>query len=226
MHLQLEVPDRWAPDVERVTFYGRYEGYDENGNRRSRDWHGYSNQKQSAGQLGASEEVPHEVYWDLSMLPSQEHVAVRAVVELNGHTDLRYVTELRGGLSIPERPEHRVTIHRVREVPKPFWSRAGERKTAVFDLEVSPHRLVAAELHVTVWDGGAGTIENYFTLNGRSFDVAGTGDHRVNYTRSAVPVDLLRSGPNRVELHSDTRHHGIEVLLPGPVLVVRSRTTP
>ena len=226
VHLHLDVPNGWDSRIERVTFYGRYEGYDENGNRRSRDWHGFTKEKQPAGHLGTSEEAPYRTEWDLSMLPGQRQVAVRAVLELSGDSDLRYVTELRGDLSIPERSDHQVRLHRVRKIPKPFWARAGERKTAVFDLDVPPHRIVSAELHVTVWDGGAGTVEDYFTLNSLAFEVAGRGDHRVHYTRSDVPADLLRKGPNRLELHSDTRHHGIELLLPGPVLVVRSRTAP
>jgi hypothetical protein len=36
---------------------------------------------------------------------------------------------------------------------------------------------------------------------------------------------MLRKGPNRIELLSDTEPHGIEVLLPGPAIVVRSRKT-
>ena len=40
-----------------------------------------------------------------------------------------------------------------------------------------------------------------------------------------VPLEppILQRGPNRIELLSDTDHHGIEILLPGPALVVRSR---
>ena len=70
---------------------------------------------------------------------------------------------------------------------------------------------------------GRGTIDDYFTLNGVPLTVAGEGQHDVIY--SVVPVDpeLLRTGANRIELLSDTHHHGIEVLLPGPALVVRFR---
>ena len=78
-------------------------------------------------------------------------------------------------------------------------------------------------MHVVTWDGGAGTVKDYFTLNGRPLTVAGTGRHDVIY--SAVPLEpsLLRRGANTIELHSDTDHHGIEVLWPGPVLAVRVR---
>jgi hypothetical protein len=34
---------------------------------------------------------------------------------------------------------------------------------------------------------------------------------------------LLRQGSNRIELLSDTEHHGIEILPLGPAIVVRAR---
>lgn len=77
MRLGLEVPEAWESRIERVTYYGRYEGYDENGNRRSRDWHGYTKAKQPAGHLGISKEAPYRTEWNLSMLPSQQQVSVR-----------------------------------------------------------------------------------------------------------------------------------------------------
>jgi len=44
----------------------------------------------------------------------------------------------------------------------------------------------------------------------------------------AVPVEakILRKGRNEIRLVSDTKHHGIEVLLPGPALIVGTRGKP
>jgi len=43
------------------------------------------------------------------------------------------------------------------------------------------------------------------------------------FTKCAVSLDHLKAGENEVKLLSDTEHHGIEVLLPGPCLLLRYR---
>jgi hypothetical protein len=93
----------------------------------------------------------------------------------------------------------------------------------VIELDVDPSLVERAELHVAIWDGGKGKTPDPFTLNGRGLDVAGAGRHDLLYR--VVPLDpsLLRRGPNEIRVLSDTEHHGLEVLLPGPALLLRSR---
>jgi hypothetical protein len=40
----------------------------------------------------------------------------------------------------------------------------------------------------------------------------------VSYQVIDVPLALLRGGENSLTVLSDTEHHGIEILLPGPAL--------
>jgi hypothetical protein len=91
------------------------------------------------------------------------------------------------------------------------------------DLDVDSANIDKAELHIVVWDGGAGMVEKYFTLNGHFLHVAGTGKHDVIYSRLTLDPTWLKRGANQIELLSDTEHHGIEVLLPGPALIVRTK---
>ena len=71
--------------------------------------------------------------------------------------------------------------------------------------------------------GGAGEVKDYFKLNGRHYAIAEGHDHHMHYTVFPVEPRLLRQGDNTMELRSDTEHHGIELLTPGPALVVRYR---
>jgi hypothetical protein len=48
--------------------------------------------------------------------------------------------------------------------------------------------------------------------------------HELIYSRFPVNPKNLKRGLNRIELLSNTEHHGIEVLLPGPALLIRYRT--
>ena len=81
-------------------------------------------------------------------------------------------------------------------------------------------------MHVVAWTGGPGNVREYFKLNGRHYPVAEGSRHEVQY--SVLPVDpgSLRLGRNRVEVLSDTEHHGIEILRPGPALALRLRPGP
>ena len=89
-------------------------------------------------------------------------------------------------------------------------------------LDVEPARIERAQLHITVWDGGKGEVAHPLSLNGRALPTPQwRGRHDLLYTVIDLDPSDLRKGANEVLLHSDTEHHGIEVCLPGPALVVR-----
>ncbi|NUP99738.1 MAG: hypothetical protein HUU35_07780 [Armatimonadetes bacterium] len=130
---------------------------------------------------------------------------------------------MREGLAIAARPGVEAAVFGLKELPPQFWSRANRLKKAEIELPVDPARIERAELHVVTWAGGPGKVKEYFKLNGRHFPVADGEDHRTQHHVLPVEPSLLRRGPNTIEVLSDTEHHGIEVLKPGPALVVRHR---
>jgi hypothetical protein len=211
-------------DVVSVEFFGCYEGFDECGAGSGRQWHGFTRRRESLGHLGTVVAAPFRVKWDTSMLPAQPGVAVRAVVRFKSAPDLIYRTPVREGLEIAARPGVAVGVFGLQELPSRFWSRANRPKSAVIPLPMEPAQIERAELHTTAWAGGPGEVKEYFKLNGRHFAVADGSDHRTHYTVFPVEAALLRRGDNTVEVLSDTVHHGIEILKPGPALVVRYRT--
>jgi len=219
--LRLAVPEMFAEKIAAVEFHAFYEGYDENGNGQSRDWHGFTKAHEPMAVLGVVAEQPFAAIWDVSMLPAQADMAVKAVVRFREPADLCYETAPAAGLSTPERHGTTVSLHRASEPPAPFWSRAGRKATAAIPLDVDPARVERAELHVVTWRGGPGKVPDYFMLNGRHFPVAEGSGHDVCYSRLPSDPAILRRGDNEIIVHSDTEHHGIEVLLPGPAIVVR-----
>jgi hypothetical protein len=212
--------------IESVDYQGYYEGYDENGDGRTRDWHGFTKKRRPVATLGTATGPSFAATWDLVMLPAQDNMAVRAHVRFKGRPELAYVTLETGGLRVPERPGVRVELVPADDLPVPFWSRANRTRACTIALDADSAQIERAELHVVVWDGGAGTVNDYFTMNGRPLPVAGSGKHDVIYSRRELDTRLLERGTNRIELRSDTEHHGIEVLMPGPALMVRRRTGP
>jgi hypothetical protein len=222
--LLLETGESLLPAISEVEFQGYYYGYDENGNGKWKDWHGFTKDKASVAYIGATSDSSRPLSWDLSLVPDQdEPMAVRAFVRFKDHPQLVYVTPPLPGLLIPNRRNHQVILVRPDVELTPFWSRAGNSNTCAIDLKVPLERIEQAYLHTITWDGGRGDADEYFTFNGLFLPVAGEGRHDVLYTVLPVPREILRRGSNEIRLLSDTHHHGIEVLRPGPVLVLRLR---
>lgn len=221
--LSLDLPGEMLSLISSVEYQGWYAGYDENGDGQVADWHGFTKTRQPAAFAGASQVTPFNATWDTSMLPDQKEVGVRAVVRFKDQPNLIYATPPLMNVKLPRGDGQHVALRHSKDQPDEFWSRDRRRQTCTIELDVDPARIKRAELHVVVWDGGAGTVKDYFTLNGQPLAVAGAGRHDVIYSRVPLDPKLLKKGTNRIELLSDTEHHGIEILLPGPALLVRYR---
>jgi hypothetical protein len=224
LKLSVQGPPEDLDRIDFVDFQGFYFGYDENGDGKTRDWHGFTKQKAPAGILGSSQGAPFQTSWDLTMVPDQKGMAVRALVHLRRPSGLVYETVPLEGLSTPPRDPSGVVLHASRDLPCPFWSRASRLRTCTIEIPENLCDLDRAELHVVIWDGGRGQTPAPFTLNHHELPVTGQGKHDVLYRVLPIDPNWLRKGPNVIEVLSDTEHHGIEVLLPGPAIVVRGRT--
>jgi hypothetical protein len=211
-----------AGRVAAVEYRGRYTGFDENGSGRGDDWHGFTKDREPVGIVGRAEAAPFAAAWDLAMVPDQQSVAARAAVHFAGADGLTYETPATDPIPMPRR-RGRVTLHYPSDMPKPFWSRDGKARACTIPVAAEPKRIARAALHVAIWDGGRGRTAEPFTLNGRPLEVAGAGRHDMLYRPVAVDPSHLRRGENEVRVLAETEHHGIEVLLPGPALVVRTR---
>lgn len=73
-------------------------------------------------------------------------------------------------------------------------------------------------------DLGWDRVKEYFMLNGKHFPVADGSKHVPQFSRVPVDPSLLKPGENTIELLSATEHHGIEIIYPGPALMVRYKT--
>ena len=208
--------------VESVEYHGHYRGYDENGNARDTDWHGFTKRRQPVAIVGKSATPPFVILWDVAMLPEQKDMAVRAVVHFKDHGEVTYRTAATRGLATPDRGAS-VTLRYSKDLPAPLWSRVSRRKKCTIVVDQDPKRIERAQLHVVVWDGGAGDHKTPFTLNGHPLPVAGKGRHDVLYRVLDIDPAILKRGANEISLVSSTEHHGIEVLLPGPALMVRTK---
>lgn len=209
--------------IASVEYQGFYYGYDENGDTITYGWHGMTKNKEPYAIIGTAKQYPFTVDWDTSMLPEQQEMAVRAIVHFKGQPELTYITPVIGGLFAIKPKGKKVALYPARDLPVPFLSRANQLKACTISIDVEPERIERAELHVVIWDGGAGNTKDHFLLNGHPVAIAGKGNHDILYRQIAIEPNWLKRGLNRIEVLSDTDHHGLEVLLPGPALMIRSR---
>ena len=228
-----EIPAGFRDRVESVTYTARYRGYDEDGSGDGSavedGWHGFVKDGEPVGAVGTAAVAPFAVEWDRSMLPARADVAVRATVRFSPRAPdappFVYVSPDLPAPPVREREDATVTIHPAADMPEPFWSRADEPESCTVTLpdDFDPAAVERAELHVVIWDGGSGSTKHPVTLNGTPLPVVGGGNHDTLYRVVALDPAALRPGANEFTVRADTTHHGIEVLSPGPAIVVRTR---
>jgi hypothetical protein len=218
--ISVDFPFSFTDMVKAVHYFGRYSGYDSNGSGRDNNWHGYNHDREFVNHIGTTDKPPFWISWDTRMIPDQHSsMAVRALIEFkNG---LFYWSETLDGLTFPLKRKH-VRLYYCMSLPKPFWSRAGQLKTAAFELQENISEIESAELHIRIWDGGEGEVKEPFKLNGVPYKItSGKAVHDLVYTINKVDTKTLKQGLNELQLLSDTEHHGIEVCWPGPALIIR-----
>jgi len=220
VQMSLSYPESYEELIISVEYFGRYKGFDDNGDKLENDWHGYTHDRKYVNHIGHLKSPPFSLTWDTSMIPSQTGpMAIKALVHLKG--GFHYWTEVLDGLVFPAY-RNNVELYKCSVLPKPFWSRASRQATATINLPRDPANAKSARLMVRVWDGGEGTIKEHFKINGHPYSItSGKANHDLVFTNVEVDIKHLKAGANELALLSDTEHHGIEVLLPGPCLLLR-----
>ena len=215
----LSFDKKYQDMIQAVDFYGRYLGFDDTGNRMDDDWHGFSFERKPVNHLGTATAAPFEIEWDTGMIPDQSKpMAIKAVVHLKNQ--IFYRTSVLDGLEFAKK--RNVVMYHCKDLPIPFHSRASRESMAKFYLPNDLTKLQRAQLWIKTWDGGEGTVKEPFTINGHPYHViSGQHIHDVVFTVAEMEKKHLKPGENIIRLFSDTEHHGIEILTPGPCFILR-----
>jgi hypothetical protein len=218
--VSISYPKKFEQSIISVDYFGRYLGFDDDGDEHENDWHGFTQKKQYKNQIGSASKSPFSVQWDTTMIPSQPApMAICSVLNLKG--GYHYVTDTLDDLTFPANRSP-VEMYKCSSMPTPFWSRDSKENKAVIKLPKDISTLQYAQLMIKIWDGGEGNIKEPFKINGHPYPITShRAIHDVVFTVTEVNPEHLKPGKNQINLLSDTQHHGIEVLLPGPVLIAR-----
>ncbi len=119
------------------------------------------------------------------------------------------------------REEVEVKLFPARDVPTHFGVRVGQTKSCMIELP-PPLRLQAAReavLALRTWHGWDGH-HSPLKLNGQALPIQGK-NHHYDFDLLPLPLTALEAGINRFTIHSNTEHHMLEVLWPGPAILGR-----
>lgn len=216
--------------IARIDILAHGYNYDFDGDGQFADWQeshfqlvrGQSNDIRN--HVGTLWSQPYETIWNTRWLPDQAPESVELIARVQDAFGYWTVTEPVERLTL-QRTDTSVQLYEAVNVPEDFDVRVDETKSCVLPIP-GDHNLsnaVEAALHVRTWHGS--THEHSpIRLNDFAFPASGK-NHHFDYDLVAVPTSCLMSGDNTFTIHSETEHHMLEVLWPGPALVVRYETS-
>jgi hypothetical protein len=206
-----------------------YDGPDEDGDGHFLDWHEAHFQPERGapaeigGHVGSDTEPPFEIPWETSWVPDQPDGQIRLVARVQSRSGIWSVSPVVDRLSL-RRSGMSVRLYRSDDVPPQFGVRADRRRGCTIRLpaETTLTAVQEAVLNLRTWHGDP-SAHDWLQLNGQNVPLEGK-NHHYDDDLLPVPVGSLRAGENLVEIYSRTEHHMLEILWPGPVLMVRART--
>lgn len=214
-----------SADAARVDVLASYDGYDEDGDGVFSEWHGSHHQPARgepaalADHVGTITAAPWQTTWSTRWVPDQRPGSIKFIARIRDQDGIWSVTQPVENLTL--RREGRVVLYKAADVPGYFGVRVGQQRSCSIRIpENAPlGRATEAVLALRTWHGWDGHHDP-LDLNGHQFPIDGR-NHHYDFDLRPVPVSELRRGDNVFRISSNTEHHMLEVLWPGPALLVR-----
>ncbi len=226
-HPRIEISAEAAMGVARIDVLASYDGYDEDGDGAFGGFHqsrfqlirGEANERRD--HVATLWREPYRVTWDTHWLPDQPQGGVALVAHIQDSRGYWYITEIVEDLSLV-RDDVSVRLYPARGMTEDHGVRAGETKECYFDLpaDVAIDKIAEAAVHLRTWHGWDGHHDP-IRINDHEMPISGK-NHFYDYDLLEIPPSSLHRGENVFRIHSDTEHHQLELLWPGPALVTRS----
>lgn len=220
--------------ISRVEFFAYYDGYDTDGDGTYQQYHHAYHRTRTETtavtrrHVGTVTSAPFEVTWNTDLVPDQAPGSVKLIARIRDNNGIWFVTD-----EVPSLTLHRVgtsvKLYKPQGVPEKHWVRNGETKSSTVTIPATDVLADAqyAKMLVATWNGidGHSTAPHFTKVNGWTTPTYGQ-DHFYSFDVIDVPPTELLSHTNTITFHSQSMHHGIEILWPGPALLVRYDTAP
>jgi uncharacterized repeat protein (TIGR02543 family) len=211
-------------NVNRVDFLAYYEGYDSDGDGVFKDWHrNYHRESWTSpisirNHLGTVTSAPFQLTWNTQWIPDQPSGQVKFIARIKDNNDIWFVTDEVSNLTL-QRTDFSVKLFNPEEVPQGFWVRDGQVKSSKVNISTLSDA-ISAVMYVATWNGNDGTDDFYSKVNSWTAPKYGSNSF-YSYDQVSVPLSALTSGENLITFSSNNIHHGIEIMWPGPAIVVK-----
>jgi len=217
--------------IEKVEVIAYYDGPDYDGDGIYKEWQESYRKPKSQSVIvhqfivGTSTTAPYSFVWDTSMVPDQAAGAIKLKARIKDKNGVWYETNEITGLTLSRSGS--VKLYKATSVPERFWvNKYHPTMSSTFNIPTT-HNLAqatSAKLLVHTWNGidGQNTGTHYAKVNGWTAPTFGQ-DHYYSFNAVTVttPITALIKGTNTVTFNSQSEHHGIEILWPGPSMLVR-----
>lgn len=214
--------------VSRIDLLAYYDGYDFDGDGRFTEWQ-ESHFQLTRGQpanirdhVGTLCAQPYQHIWNTHWVPDQQPGSIQLIARVQDAFGYWTVTEPITDLTL-HRDDVSVKLYPATDVPEDFDVRVDETKSCNLPINRN-HDLsnaIEAAVHLRTWHGDS-RDHSPIRINDHSFPADGK-NHHFDYDLIPIPTACLRTGENDFIIHSATEHHMLEILWPGPALVVKYR---
>lgn len=215
----------------QVDLIGFYEDYDYDGDGYYTGWqrnyhrHGWTDVTMNAkNHIGTSYSSPYNITWNTKWIPDQAPGSIKIVALIKSSAGYWYVTPIVENLTLV-RQNSSVRVFKPYNVPQNFWVRANQTKSSKVSINSLQNALEAA-LIVRTWNGREAGATDWTKVNSYQLPTRYGRDHFYSVDVISIPVNALLAGENTISFFSATTHHGIEILWPGPAVVVRYGSAP
>ncbi len=224
--------------IEKVEFFAYYDGYDWDGDGRYLDYHQAYHRAPSDSETNVSFHVgtatasPYSVVWNTDLVPDQGGPTIKLLARIKDAAGVWYVTDEVENLAL-NRMGTKVVLYKPLNVPQRMWTNGnlGQKQSdVVIPAGDNIGTAIYAKLLIKTWNGIDGQAEegeeHYTRVNSYQVPFDYGGNHFYSADVIDIPVNELVSGTNTIRVDSDSTHHGIEVLWPGPAIIARVLAAP
>ncbi|MEM7167130.1 MAG: LamG-like jellyroll fold domain-containing protein [Planctomycetota bacterium] len=215
--------------ISRVEFFAYYDGYDTDGDGHYQQYHhAYHHEAGDSTavtrqHVGTVSTAPYQVTWNTDLVPDQAPGSVKLIARILDNNGVWFVTNEITGLTL-QRFGTSVKLYKPFNVPQKHWVRDGQTQSS--NVSIPGTDILAnaqyAKLLVHTWNGidGQNSGAHWTRVNGWTAPLYGA-NHRYSYDVIDVPTGQLQTGTNTISFYSQSTHHGIEIMWPGPAILVR-----
>jgi hypothetical protein len=209
----------------------KLDAYDTDGDGIFNEWGGdyhrtsWNDQIDLNNHIGTITSAPYSMTWNTEWVPDQPNGSISLMARIQNPNGYWYCAPVVSGLTL-SRTNHSVRLFKPKSgsVSQNFWVRNGQTKSSKVNINTLS-QAKEARAYIRTWNGNENGESFYTRVNGYTVPKYGR-DHFYSLDMLNIPIGSLRTGDNTITFHSETVHHGIEIMWPGPAIIVKYGSPP